>query len=89
VLLADLDPVNGPRETRLVGVRRVATADEHPARGIHRALGVVVHVLAFHPCSIRRISWKRKHDGTCAFTRQHDLVIPGEIGFVVPRDVTS
>ena len=48
MLLADLDHVDGPREARLVGVRRIATADEHAPRGIESALGVVVHVLAAH-----------------------------------------
>jgi hypothetical protein len=51
VLLADLDHVDGPRESRLVGVRWVATADEHAARGIEPALDVVVHVLAAHDSS--------------------------------------
>ena len=46
VLLADLDHVDGPRESRLVGVRWVATDDEHAPRGIEPALDVVVHVLA-------------------------------------------
>jgi hypothetical protein len=46
VLLADLDHVDGPRESRLVGVRRVTTVDEHATCGIHPALDVVVHTLA-------------------------------------------
>jgi hypothetical protein len=45
---ADLDHVDGPRESRLVRVRRVATADEHAPRGIEPALDVVVHVMASH-----------------------------------------
>jgi hypothetical protein len=48
VLVADLDHVDGPRESRLVRVRRVATADEHTPRGIEPALDVVVHVMASH-----------------------------------------
>ena len=48
MLLADLNQVDGPRESRLIGVRRVAAGDEHAPRGIHPALGVVVHVLASH-----------------------------------------
>jgi hypothetical protein len=46
VLLADLDAVDGPGESRLIGVRRIATVDEHAPRGIEPALDVVVHVLA-------------------------------------------
>jgi hypothetical protein len=46
MLFADLDRVDRPRESRLVRVRRVTTADEHAARGIHPALDVVVHALA-------------------------------------------
>jgi hypothetical protein len=46
VLLADLDQVDGPGESRLVGIRRVARADKHAPRGIEPALDVVVHVLA-------------------------------------------
>ena len=53
MLLADLDQVDGPREPRLVGVRGVATADEHAPRCIEPALGVVVHVLASHARSLR------------------------------------
>jgi hypothetical protein len=53
VFFADLDQVDGPRESRLVGVRRVATADEHAPRGIEPALVVVVHVLAAHDSSFR------------------------------------
>ena len=49
--LADLDHVEGPRESRLVGIRWVAAGDDHAARGIEPALGVVVHVLAAHPYS--------------------------------------
>jgi hypothetical protein len=49
VLLADLDHVDGPRESRLIRVRRVATPDEHTPRGIEPALDVVVHVLAVGP----------------------------------------
>jgi hypothetical protein len=48
VLLADLDHVDGPRKSRLVGVRWVATGDEHAPRGIEPALDVVVYVLASH-----------------------------------------
>ena len=48
VLLADLDQIDHPRESRLVGVRRVATGDEHVPAGIEPALNVVVHVLASH-----------------------------------------
>jgi hypothetical protein len=48
MLLADLDRVDGPRESRLVGVRRVTTANDHTPRGIEPALDVVVHVLASH-----------------------------------------
>jgi hypothetical protein len=50
VLLADLDQVDGPREPRLVGVRRIAAGDEYAPDGIHPALGVAVsvHVLAAH-----------------------------------------
>jgi hypothetical protein len=44
VLLADLDQVDGPRESRLVGVRRVTATDEHAPFGIEPALEVVVHV---------------------------------------------
>jgi hypothetical protein len=51
VLLADLDHVDGPRKSRLVGVRWVAAADGHAPRGIEPALGVVVHVLAAHDSS--------------------------------------
>jgi hypothetical protein len=46
VLLADLDEVDGPRESRLIGVRWVAAGDVHAPRGIHPALAVGVHVLA-------------------------------------------
>ena len=53
VLLADLDHVDGPGESRLVGVRRVATDDEHPPRGVEPALGVVVHALASR-CQLAR-----------------------------------
>jgi hypothetical protein len=52
VLLADLDQVDGPRESRLVRVRRVATAVEHAAGRVEPALGVVVHVLASHRYSL-------------------------------------
>ena len=48
MLFADLDHVDGPRESRLVGVRRVAAADGHAPFGIEPALDVVVHVLASH-----------------------------------------
>ena len=48
MLLADLDHVDRPGESRLVGVRRVPTDDEHAPRGIGPALDVVVHVLASH-----------------------------------------
>jgi hypothetical protein len=48
VLLADLNQVDGPRESRLVGVRWVAKCDEHAPFGIEPALNVVVHVLASH-----------------------------------------
>ena len=48
MLLADLDHVDGPRESRLVRVRRVTADDGHAPRGIEPALGVVVHVLAAH-----------------------------------------
>jgi hypothetical protein len=41
VLLADLDHVDGPLGSRLVGVRWVATADEHAPRGIEPALDVL------------------------------------------------
>jgi hypothetical protein len=51
MLLADLDHVDGPRESRLIRVWRVATADEHAPRGIEPALDVVVHVLASHDSS--------------------------------------
>jgi hypothetical protein len=53
VLLADLDHVDGPRESRLVRVRRVATPDKHAPRGIEPALDVVVHVLASNDSSPR------------------------------------
>jgi hypothetical protein len=53
MLLAYLDQVDGPRESRLVGVRWVATDDEHAPRGIEPALGVVVHMLAAHDSSPR------------------------------------
>ena len=58
VLVADLDDVDGPRESRLVGVRRVATADDHAPRGIDPALDVVVHVLAsdVYPFPRRRVA---------------------------------
>ena len=46
MLLADLDQVDGPRESGLVRVRRVATGDEHAPRGIEPALDVGVHMLA-------------------------------------------
>jgi hypothetical protein len=46
VLLADLDQVDGPRESRLVGVRRVRADDEHapgvPVSGLGDAAGVDV-----------------------------------------------
>jgi hypothetical protein len=42
VLHADLDHVDGPRESRLVGVRWVARGDEHAPRGIEPALDLVV-----------------------------------------------
>jgi len=48
VLLADLDQVDGSRESRLVGVRRVTGGDEYAPRGVEPALGVVVHVLTAH-----------------------------------------
>ena len=48
MLVADLDYVDGPRESRLVRVRWVTTADEHAPRGIEPASDVVVHVLAAH-----------------------------------------
>ena len=48
MLLADLDQVDGLRESRLVGVRRVAADDEHTPRGIEPASDVAVHVLASH-----------------------------------------
>jgi hypothetical protein len=48
VLLADLDEVDGPRESRLVRVRRITGGDGHAPRRIHPALGVVVYVLASH-----------------------------------------
>ena len=48
MLLADLDEVDGPCESRLIGIRWVAAGDEHPPGGIHPALAVVVHVLAAH-----------------------------------------
>ena len=48
MLLTDLDQVDGPREPRLVRVRRVAPDDEHAPRGIEPALDVVVDVLAAH-----------------------------------------
>ena len=48
MLLADLDHVACPRESSLVGVRWVATADGHAPRGIEPALDVVVDVLASH-----------------------------------------
>jgi hypothetical protein len=53
VLLADLDEIDGPRKSRPVGVRWIAAADENMPRGIHPALGVVVHVLAAHDSSPR------------------------------------
>jgi hypothetical protein len=56
VRLTHLDHVDGPREARLVGVRWVATADEHAARGIHPALDVVVHVLASHILPFLRLA---------------------------------
>jgi hypothetical protein len=34
VLVADLDQVDRPSESRLVGVRRVTTADEHAPTGL-------------------------------------------------------
>lgn len=46
MLVADLDHVDGPIESRLVGVSWVAAADEHAPRRVHPALEVVVHVLA-------------------------------------------
>jgi hypothetical protein len=51
VLLADLDHVDGPREARLVRVRRVTTGDHHSPRGIEPALDVIVHVLASNDSS--------------------------------------
>ena len=53
MFLADLDHVDGPQESRLVGVRWIAADDEHAPRGIHPALNVVVHVLAAHDSSPR------------------------------------
>jgi hypothetical protein len=54
VLLADLDQANRPRESRLVGVRRVAAADENTPLGVEPALGVVVYVLAYlYPFALR------------------------------------
>jgi hypothetical protein len=46
VLLADLNQVDRPRESRLVEVRRVAGGDGHAPHGIEHALDFVVHVLA-------------------------------------------
>lgn len=37
VVLADLDHVDGPRASCLIGVRWVARCDEHAPRGIHPA----------------------------------------------------
>jgi hypothetical protein len=51
VLLADLDQVDGPRESRLVGVRRVTRGDEYAPRGIQPALDVIVHMLTAHASS--------------------------------------
>ena len=48
VLLTDLDQVDRSRESRLVRVRWIATADEHAPRGIEPALDLVVHMLAAH-----------------------------------------
>ena len=48
MLLADLDQVDRPRESRLVEVRRVAGGDGHAPHGIEPALDFVVHVLAAH-----------------------------------------
>jgi len=53
MLRADLDQVDGPRESGLVRVRRVAADDEHTPRGIEPALDVVVHVLAADDSSPR------------------------------------
>ena len=66
VLLADLNHVDRPRESRLVGVRRVATDDEHAPRGIEPALGVVVYVLAAHdsPLSLGRHRKRRDRTAT-------------------------
>jgi hypothetical protein len=51
VLPAYLDHVDRPRESGLIGVRWVTTADEHAPRCIEPALDVVVHVLAAHDSS--------------------------------------
>jgi len=51
VLVADLDYVDGPRESRLVRVRWVAAGDEYTPRGIEPALDVVIDVLASHDSS--------------------------------------
>ena len=48
MLLADLNQVDGPCESRLVGIRWIAAGDEYAPDGIHPALDVVVHVLAAH-----------------------------------------
>jgi hypothetical protein len=69
VLLADLHQVDRPGESRLIGVRWVAAADQHAAFGIEPALEVVVHVLASHAYPFSPTSVYRKHDATCALTR--------------------
>ena len=48
MLLADLDQVDGPGESRLIWVRGVASRDDHSPGGIEPALELVVDVLAAH-----------------------------------------
>ena len=48
MVFTDLDEVDGPGESRLIGVRRVARGDHDAPGRVHPALGDVVHVLASH-----------------------------------------
>jgi hypothetical protein len=72
---ADLDRVDGPSESGLVGVWWVATDDEHAPRGIEPALEVVVHALAANESSPPRKSGNQEAGRTYG----SPLTISGDI----------
>ena len=78
VLFADLDHVYRPSESRLVGVRWVATPDGHAPRGIEPALDVLVDVLEAHDSSppLRSALRKRGDSYSSPLTTSGDIDEP-------------